>query len=53
MFAGGTEGRRLKANPKGKCPKDQQIRVYDKRYKGRDLEYNQLIFLVGPELKKV
>lgn len=52
IFAGGTEGRRLKANSKGKCPKDQQIRVYDKRYKGRDIEYKSDNFSRGPRTEK-
>lgn len=52
IFAGGTEGRRLKANPKEKCPKDQQIRVYDKRYKGRDIEYKSDNFFRGPRTEK-
>ena len=52
IFAGGIEGRRLKANSKGKCPKDQQIRVYDKRYKGRDIEYKSDNFFRGPRTEK-
>lgn len=52
IFAGGIEGRRLKANSKGKCPKDQQIRVYDKRYKGRDIEYKSDNFSSGPRTEK-